>query len=76
MLKIDMQSSCPKPVSSDFPGETSLWLIQTTLRGEELGFFVADFSLEVGVLFCSVVLEIETLYSLDKHTSPNLCPPP
>lgn len=24
MLKIDMQSSCPKPVSNDFPGETSL----------------------------------------------------
>ena len=50
-------------------------LIQTTLRGEKLGFFVADFSFEVGVLFCSVVLEIETLYSLDKHTSPNPCPP-
>lgn len=51
-------------------------LIQTTLRGEELDFFVADFSFEVGVLFCSVVLDIETLYSLDKHTSPSLCPPP
>lgn len=29
MLKIDMQSSCPKPVSNDFPGETSLWLTVT-----------------------------------------------
>lgn len=51
-------------------------LIQTTLEGEELGCSVADFSFEVRVLFCSVVLEIETLYSLDKHTSPSLCPPP